>query len=413
VVIVVRERIRRGGTLLIAYFRTGRDIWFSLSFDILDVFAGAISALVLLPYIHKTPWILAVLPIMLTIRGVGNGIFSGVLTTSLHIGTIEPRFRRNSSMYYSLVSSMLAMMLINIVLATLIIFMLSLDPIISMLSFFVMMIAMALSVTFSIITTSFVGFIAFNRGINPDDVVYPVMSTLNDVFISIFLLASIFIIEPWNMKHALSVGFSICIILTIPILYLCYIYRHDSTFRKTLKEGMIGVVYAVVLSSIGGRILSGLYDIFTRKPEYLILLPLLMTLTGDSISIIASRLTTALHLGSIEIEDVRGTTYFILNIQAITIIPYTSSLLLGSLIAVALTTNLALSILLSIFINLITIGLISTIILLPITILVSYEAFRRGLNPDNFTIPIVTSTADFLSILLCFMTLTASIGWRI
>ena len=34
----------------------------------------------------------------------------------------------------------------------------------------------------------------------------------------------------------------------------------------------------------------------------------------------------------------------------------------------------------------------------PIILLVSLETFKYGLNPDNYSLPIVTSTADFLTI---------------
>ena len=69
--------------------REERDLFIGLVPDTLGLLAGFTASL-LLPFIDKVRWILIVIPIMLTVRGALNGVFSGRLTTGLHLGKIKP-----------------------------------------------------------------------------------------------------------------------------------------------------------------------------------------------------------------------------------------------------------------------------------------------------------------------------------
>ena len=374
------SRPAKAKTIFRGYFRVTKSIWFSTSFGLLDLLSGTISALVLLPMIGETPWVLSIFPILLTVRGAGNGIFSGVLTTSLHIGTIEPRFRKNTEYYYSLVASVATMSIINSFIALLMIIMLFLDALIVTLAYFIMLLTMVLTICFSITTTSIVGFISFRRGINPDDVVYPIMSTLNDVLISLFLLLSILIIRPSDIKYALKVGLAICTIIFCIIGVVAMKFRKHSQFRKTIREGLWGVIYAVVLSSIGGYLLSSLYSILLYVPEFMIILPLLMTITGNAGSIMASRYTTALNIGEVDVKHPEQTIYFIGKTSSLFIAPYTSTSILGAAISIMISRRLSLGHFFWLTIKIFQIGFLSVFLSVPIVIFVSFQTFKYGLR---------------------------------
>ncbi len=385
------------------YFRTTRSVWFSMLFDLLDLLAGSVAAILLLPMLRNTPWMLSVFPILLTIRGAGNGIFSGVLTTSLHIGTIEPRFGGNTEYYYSLLASIATMSIINSLIALSMIAILFMDIYIILLTYFVMLLTIILALCFSLFMTSFVGFFSFRRGINPDDVVYPVMSTLNDIMISIFLLVSIITIRPSNPKYAFKIGPIVCIIIFVVIGTIATKFRGHYQFRKTIREGILGIFYAVVLSSIAGYLLSRLYSALMGAPELMIVLPLLMTLTGDAGTIIASRYTTALNIGEIGVGYPRQTIYFLGETSILLIAPYTSSLVIGIVVSIITSRRWFLARFVWLIIKVFQVGFLSILVSTPIVIFISFQTFKYGLNPDNFSIPIVTSTSDFLTILFTYL----------
>ena len=60
-----------------------REYFSSLSFSTFDLMAGMTSTLIFY-YITDVPWIMILFPVLLTLRGDLAGVFTGVLTTSLH-----------------------------------------------------------------------------------------------------------------------------------------------------------------------------------------------------------------------------------------------------------------------------------------------------------------------------------------
>lgn len=374
-----------------------RDIWFSLSFSTLDLFAGAISAFILLFTIEKTPWIICILPILLSVRGAGNGIFTGVLSTSLHIGTVEPRLRGNTEDYYSLVAAIYVISTINSFIATVIVGIYFLDYRILLIIFFVMILSMTLTLIFSIITTSLVGFSAFRYGFNPDDIVYPVMATLNDIMISIFIFISILIIEPWDFIHAMLIGIPISLSIIALTISIIRKHRHNEFFVKTIREGSIGIIYVVIISSTSGILLSQTYWALHENIEFLIMLPLLMTLSGGVGSILMSRFTTRLNLGEIDPSSPLSIITFLGRTLQLVLPPLLGILTIGSII-ICITRSMDMIGFFLFYTKIIAISFSTLFISVPIILLVSLETFKYGLNPDNYSIPIVTSTADFLTI---------------
>lgn len=377
--------------------RTG-DVWFSNSVGILELFTGLISALILLPLAKNAPWVLSIFPIMLTVRGANNGIFSGVLTTSLYLGTIEPKFRKNSDYYYSLIVGVYNLSLINTFIAIVILAIFLANPLLILLGYLIMVTTSIIAVSFSIIATSFVGFTAFKSGMNPDNVVYPVMSTINDIMISLFLGATLYILRPWEPEVTITIGVPILLMVLLFNYLLHRRYREHEIYRKVVSEGQFGILFAVILSSISGIFMAESYEFFVENPALLMILPFLMTSLGDAGSVMASRLTTSLHMGEVDyriFSDVLRSTIdnlllvappFLTITMIITII---STLLLSSPIFIIKTLTIAFAL-----------AYATLFLEIPIVIFISTQTFKFGLNPDNFAIPIITSSADFMSIIL-------------
>jgi cation transporter-like permease len=72
-----------------------KEALIAFSFDIGGILAGFIVASQVNVFL-LSPWAIAVYPAILTARGVISGVFSGRLSTALHVGTIHPKLFGNT-----------------------------------------------------------------------------------------------------------------------------------------------------------------------------------------------------------------------------------------------------------------------------------------------------------------------------
>ncbi len=366
-------------------------------FNTMEILTGYL-AVQLIPFTELLPWILILFPIFLTIRGATSGAFIGNLTTLLHIGTILPRFRDNSDEYYLLAQSIFLFSVTNALLVSLFISVYIFDFFAAISAFILILFVFALAITFSLTLTSVIGFTSFKKGLDPDVVVYPVMSTMNDVAILIIFLVSLICLEPWNPRKTLFIGVIPSIIILLLYIFIFKRIRRTEIFREIFKESYITIIYSLVLSTISGMVLTSITSILSRIPTILTVLPALMTTMGDVGSITASTFTTKLRISGLSESPIYSTLrHFIALLPKLSapfllfsvIVSFLSSLLNLNLVELFLTLTI---ILLAGFITIAIIGILST--------LISIIAFIYGINPDNVAIPIITATADFITIII-------------
>jgi len=177
-------------------------------------------------------------------------------------------------------------------------------------------------------------------------------------------------------------------------------------FIKIMKESLIVVILSSLMGMVSGTVLSINEEILYSIPVILLLLPSLNSLIGDISTVLVSRLTTQLYIGiippRIELskrlkQDFIGLLLtIILGLGALVVIGY----------GMAYLTNVSIiNPLVIILILFITIGLLFCLMFLFL-FLSSIYIFKRGKDPNNFLIPIVTSLADFLTPLLIIIFIT-------
>jgi len=373
-----------------------KEIYMALSFGFLDIFAGFV-AIFLLPFSKEIPWIFILIPPLLTIRGDLNAIFSGVLTTSLHIGLMKDSFRKNTEEYYALISSIYFLGLVNSFLFAIIIGIFMNDIILFLIIFFIINACFFLASSFSFLMTSSVSFITFKKGYDPDVIVYPVMSTVNDIAIILILIVVIEIMEPANIFKALLVGSAIFVATFILRIYLFQRYRRNLFFQRTLKESYIGIAFSIPVSSLTGIILMELTPLLQYFPEILVIWPALITAVGGTGAIVASVLDTKLYRGDLEAHftSIMSEYGFPMIIQSlIALATYIVALyLVGSIMVGRVLSGTFINVLFLILIS----SILSALMVYLSSIIIATYAFQKGLNPDNFTITIITTIADFVT----------------
>ncbi|MFW6000230.1 MAG: magnesium transporter [Halorubrum sp.] len=164
---------------------------------IAGLFAGTIlGSETMRANIAEVPGLLLLLPAFLATRGGVYGSLGARLSTGLHQGIIEPRFRLDRRLTNAVVASFLNGMTVSVFIAvvtyaTLVLFGDggSLFQLVG-----VMAVAGFLSAVLMITVLIFVIFVGYRRGLDPDNVIGPVVTTLGDVFGVFFLLVGVAVV---------------------------------------------------------------------------------------------------------------------------------------------------------------------------------------------------------------------------
>ncbi len=217
----------------------------ALSFNLMSLLAGGVISL-FTPRFRASPWILALFPPILTIRGDISGILSGNLTTMLHLGLIRPRIRGNTDAYRSLVCAVLVLTFVDTLAMGVISFSLNLlfgRASLTQLYIYatVPTVACIMAVAVSIPLTSLTAIAAYRKGLDPDILVYPILASVNDIVVTVSFAATASLVIAGGLGfHLLGVAFLTVMILCV---LLAWRSRHAELFVQTLREGTV-VVFA-------------------------------------------------------------------------------------------------------------------------------------------------------------------------
>ena len=364
-----------------------------LSFNIISLFAGGLIA-VFTPEFSKSTWILALFPPILTIRGGIGGLFSGNLATMLHLGTVKPQIRDNTREYWNLVRSVLVMTVIDTVILGSFSFVINvvngsagLDQ--WYLFLLVPTVACMLAVLTSIPLTSYIAILTFNRGLDPDILVYPILASINDIVVTSFFVGVIFLVL-WGGIYFSALVFMFITILVV-VGYIGSMMRDDRFFQKTLREGTFVVIISSIFGGINGVLLSNLGSSLASKPGLMTLYPALTNSLGNIGSILGSKMTTSIALGYSRsfTEELRESGRSIIEIEVPAAFMYVVFGVVAYLMSFGQGASLGFLVVTSLSCNLLSFGLVSLFSLWS-----AHVSFERGLNPDNIVIPAITSLSD-------------------
>ena len=248
----LQGRIRR-------FFKTvsGQTL-LGLSFSTLSLFAGGLIA-VFTPEFSKSPWILALFPPILTVRGGIGGLFSGNLATMLHLGTVKPQLRENTSEYWNLVKSVLVMTVFDTLILGSFSFIINIingSASLNQWFLFILVptVACMLAVLTSIPVTSYIAIQTFKRGLDPDILVYPILASINDIMVTSYFVGVIFFVFWGGLFYTLLVFFFVLIVSIIG--YLASTMRSERFFQQTLREGIFVVIFSSIFGSIRGSLVQ-------------------------------------------------------------------------------------------------------------------------------------------------------------
>jgi len=236
----------------------------------------------------------------------------------------------------------------------------------------------------------------FRKGLDPDILVYPILSSVNDIVVTTSFVATVSLL-PISKKIPFLLE-AVFFGITILCLFLAWRNRQNEFFSKTLREGATVVTLSSLFGSVNGIFLASMRKNLLLNPGIVILYPSLMSGLGSIGSIVGSVTTTSLALGYarsfreevqaglkgiFQVEVVAMLMHIVFGFIAYLIVKPASGLKgLNFLLGVALISNLSSFIVISLF-----------------ALIVAFHSFKRGLNPDNVVIPAITSTSDTVATL--------------
>ncbi|WP_298498976.1 magnesium transporter [uncultured Methanobrevibacter sp.] len=172
-------------------------------------------------------------------------------------------------------------------------------------------------------------------------------------------------------------------------------YLYNSS---VIKEGLIALLICAVGDLFAGIILGRMTFFLETFPGLLVIIPGAIGMRGNIFGSFASRLSTNLHIGIIspEFEFSDELNYNIFSSFVLTLVLSIFLAIVAKVLCMLLHQP-SMSLIDFILICVIA-GIISNLIMLPITMLVSFKSFEHGWDPDNITSPIIAAFGDLFTL---------------
>ena len=173
------------------------------------------------------------------------------------------------------------------------------------------------------------------------------------------------------------------------------------TVRGIIRRMLPVLVVLTTIELGSGIVLDTFESTLLRYPSLLVLVPVTIGMAGNLGSILAARLSTALHLGLLSFdaadERLAGNAVATLAL-ALTVFPLVGA---GAWLVQSLLGGTRLP-----FVTVVAVALASGVVLaalaVAVTTVTTYAAYRYGLDPDDVVIPVVTNVCDVLGVLVLF-----------
>jgi len=374
---------------------TFKQSFLALAFDLGGLLAGSILV-AFSDILSLAPWILIIYPSILSMRGVIGGFFSGRLSTALHLGTVQPSFLNNTRSFRVLVYSTVILTLQSSLMMGALAYFINVSfwgtgTIESLRIFSAILTTMGLSLLFVSPVTIGISILSFKHGLDPDIIVYPVMSTLGDILVTLCFVLSLKVIFSDFLVPLLAWLFDAVFILLVVFLLLKY--RRAEGLSRTIKEFSLTLIVVTLIVNLTGNLLGRISELIGGKEEIYVLYPALIDTIGDVGSIVGSTMTTKLALGTADsslksignnLPEIGGA----LISSAVWFLFFSSASLYLVHRIIVLNDLFVLAAILSSL----------NILAGPIMAMISYSlavlTFRNGLDPDNFVIPCESSLSD-------------------
>jgi len=168
-----------------------------------------------------------------------------------------------------------------------------------------------------------------------------------------------------------------------------------------LDKGFNDILSSQIVSLAGGLVAGTLLALYTNQllliPAIFLILPGFLEMWGNVSGTFASRLSSGLFLGVVNPQRMH-TKAVAGNLVAAFCLALVVSVVLGCVAFLFNRIVFGLSTYQLLVIPVIA-GIIASVIVIPLTLIITFALFRRGHDPNNIMGPLITSLGDVVSVL--------------
>ncbi|RLI91322.1 MAG: hypothetical protein DRO95_04545 [Candidatus Altiarchaeales archaeon] len=354
------------------------------------------------------PGLIVLIPGAIALRGNIFGSLGSRLGSGIHLGLIDKFELRNSFVIENVKATLYLTILFSILLGAISSFLCKFVKIECIgIEYFVVISLFGglISGIIMLVLTFLIAFVSSSKGYDPDNVTTPLITALGDFFTVPSIIVSAILVGNLIKFNPILIEVLWYIVILVFIGNIMYvILREGRNVWRIVCESSAVLVLCSFLGSISGILIEYNLSKFLLLPSLLVMIPAFLEEGGNIGSILASRLSSRLHLGLIE-PEFKLDKNLVMELISSFILCFCVFPLVGimNFISSKLTNLQTLNLIDTILLTTIS-GVILTIIISLITVLLSFISYRRGYDPDNILIPIVTSTADILGIMILIFT---------
>ena len=346
--------------------------------------------------LNRLPGLLVLVPAAIGMRGNIFGALGSRLGTAIHTGTFSLSRRRDSIVGQNVLASVTLTLVVSVALAFLakgVAVGFGLKSSITVSDYVVVsVIGGVLSSVVVLALTLTVSEAAARRGWDMDNVAAPLVTAAGDIVTLPALVVASVLVDHGNVTAVMA-----------PILGVLALAGAASAWRARLPlmrrivaESLPILLIAGLIDVVAGLTIEKRLESFVAFPALLVLVPPFLEDTGALGGIVASRLASKLHLGTVTSQAVPNRAAredmflaFLFALPTFVFVAVSADIVAlvfrldspgaGVMIGVSVVGGLA-----------------STVIATLIAYYGSIAAYRFGLDPDNHGIPLITSSMDLV-----------------
>ncbi|MCD6140886.1 MAG: magnesium transporter [Thermococcus sp.] len=354
---------------------------------LLDFFAGAFLGKFFKKIMIEYPIILVILPGLMGLRGNIYGSLASRFTTMLHLGEMNPTLKDKNVVKNIFISILLSLLPVTI---------LWLVGVIKVREVGIAVAVFLIVITSTIFTSLLLGYstalatiIPFKKGVDPDAVAAPIVTSIADLITIPLLVGFMFLYEDTPKTF-----YFLLVLAIILSLIVGKGFKIGKQERKVFVEVLSIVGVLAFISSISGTLLESYSDIIHASIIFSVMYPAILDSTGNLGSVIGAKTSTRIHLGEIE-KLFNKTTVIEISLYTIlaAILGVLANLIAIGVVKLTLHTHIGFVKPFLLLYPLLAFGVMWMAYFLAITF------DRLGLDPDNATVPTITTLADIFSTL--------------
>lgn len=368
---------------------------------------------IILGKIHETlillPGLLVLIPAAINMRGSILAALGSRLGSGMHMGSIRKITLSNKKIQQNIYATFSLTILFSIFMgaaAYIIMAAFGLPSISIMELVLISFIGAMISTTVLLSAALFTAYMSYRHNWDLDNIQAPIITGLGDLVTVPAMLVGVFFLTPLKGLDAII---SPAIIIVFFIALFMTWHSKSPLFRSIIAQSAVVVLLTGLAEIIfSGILLEQSLSKLAAIPLLLAIIPVFLEEGGNIGNTLASRLATKMHLGEIRsgFVQLRKLRNDIINSYLLAVIIFPVAAFLTFYVSAAVGIG-GMTLMPFITLTFYT-GLILTTIVIIFSIIVSMLAYRFQVDPDNVTIPMITTIADVLGVIVFLFVLATS-----